>query len=118
MDTKTTEKIIKLLNLSSSPEDGEALSSIRKVHSILKDYNINFDSIVFQDKNTKKAKPAESSDESEDIDEMFNFLHANGKINGFLESLENAFHKYGRLTEKQLDCLVRAYNQARYGKRW
>lgn len=70
----TSEKIIKLLNLSTSPNDNEALSAIRMANKTLKDSGHSWDTMCFE----KKA-PTEYTALEEMIRVVTSYTWKNGK---------------------------------------
>lgn len=70
-----TDKLIKLLNLSQSPNDSEALSAIRKANKIIKDDGLRWEDLILSSqKNVKNNEMVSTRDKVDDlmkcIDEM------------------------------------------------
>jgi hypothetical protein len=100
------QRIIKLLNLSTSENDNEALSACRMAYSILKKHNLSwgdFLSVGNQQKNNQGGLSVEV---------MFDFLYdcdLSGKQKDFLNGLSRFYKSRKTLTDKQLESLTNMF---------
>lgn len=103
-------KLAKLMELSTSPVDNEALTSIRMANKILFENNISWSEFIGQktiiiqeiQQITQKTKP------DADIEKMLsecliNVRSPSGKT--FIESLNKFYKQRGYLTPKQVEAL-------------
>lgn len=104
------ERLFKLLNLTRSDNDNEAISAIRHANSILKTANLDWSSAF------GSVPSAETIDEDEweiDIDDMLKGVLKYGNLSGgakmFIESLQDQYLRYGRLTPNQRQALEKFY---------
>lgn len=105
------ERLEKLLWLTQSDNDHEALSSIRAVNKMIKDHNLTW-SEVFKFEIQEKIiyRPLDVDSETK---EMLDFCLQNaGYANqDFIHSLSEGHKKYGNLTFKQKIALRRVYEK-------
>jgi len=117
--SKTREKVIKLLNLTRSENDNEALLAVRKANGIVLDWGEFFTGQKTREKMRRQYgatgmpnRPAPSAAEwtptiKEMLDECVERVEGSGA--GFIESLAQQFHERGSLSQKQVEALVRFY---------
>ncbi len=108
------DKLIKLMNLTTSTYDGEALNAIRKANLLLAESNISWTEFI-KEKNITIIvneiiikKPRDPQ-----IEEMLRICKKgvrslSGKM--FIHSLADWYKKHGTLSEKQLIALKRWYD--------
>lgn len=125
------EMLVKLLNLSTSSEDGEALSAIRHANKLIKKHNIPWEKIIHPPfEATSQAssptptprsprKKRSASKLEPDLDRMFHFLlnesqlcASNATHLKFIQSLFK-FHKREKLSKKQAFFIEKYYYQYR-----
>jgi hypothetical protein len=120
----SVDKILKLIKLSESPADNEALSAIRKAHELVRKNGLTWDLLIegFDEPvlTPQRSPPPPIYDpyDEEDIENMINFIqeHAyDGFDTSFVSSLENNYQRHGKLTEKQLRGLKNVYDSIRRG---
>lgn len=109
--------VIKLLNLTTSNMDHEALSAVRKANIILKRNNINWDAVLDVDlfdhvpKQTRR-EPQESPKEAraKEIDKAFKevLTYVTGGFRDFILDLQKQWKTRGTLSPKQYDALMKA----------
>lgn len=100
------DKIIKLLNMTTSDNDHEALTAMRMVNAILKKNNVAWEQLFLG-----KAKDQDMQDL--DAQELINFIRRNawdGFDFSFVESLERQLKNNKTLSLKQKMALRRIYN--------
>jgi len=107
-------KLIKLMNLTTSTFDGEALNAIRKANLLLAESNISWAEFI-KEKNitinvneiiVKKPKDPK-------IEEMLRICKKSvrsGTGQMFVRSLADWYKKHGALSEKQLIALKKWYD--------
>lgn len=130
MDAKTKERFTKLMALSGSDNDHEALLALRKAQKILQTENISWEGLlasktIYIEANKEKNAPKRESfrfdkipkmpknDESKgifkDIKKKFSILDGKNfdpDTARFLKSLHTHWMLKGTLSEKQLYCLT------------
>ena len=111
-----TQKLVKLLNLSDSSNDGEALNSIRFANSLLKKDKLTWSQLIQsvkpQSEPFKQHKQNTYSQSVDEIEDMLNVCLENVTSESgleFIESLAEHYHKRGRLSEKQINALKKWY---------
>lgn len=106
-----TEKIIKLLKLSTSPNDNEALSAIRMANKILAAVPLTWDMVSFK----KQSAPKKSTD-NEAVDKMFNVvlktLYKRSSLNDLVQQLWNKWNSRRTLDGDELEALMKLYSAA------
>lgn len=138
MSNKVNPLLIKLMLMTTSPHDGEALNAIRKANAILAEANVNWAEFLAAVETTKAAAPDQSyrtppsqrRHKNDDnaftnvggggsgekfndpavIDPLFEkaFAKSSGSFSGFLESVFDWWTEKGFLTEKQFYAIKRA----------
>lgn len=138
------DKLVKILMLSTSDADGEALNAIRMANAMLKSAKVNWREFLAgkggpmpswqveeiktlrarnqilqemiealqQSQTYKSADEFEpEQQESANIEDMIETCldHVMGGARDFIESLEAAYTKWGRLTPKQFSALQKFY---------
>ncbi len=115
-----TDKILSVLNLTTSDNDHEALAAIRTANSILKKHKSSWNEffkmpkVHYQQQPPKQEPKRESKNKkSSDALDMISFIRENAWATfnfDFVDSLEESFNKYGSLTDKQYKALKKIYN--------
>jgi hypothetical protein len=102
--------LIKVLNLTQSNQDGEALSALRTANKILREYDLTWASIV-------SRMTCQHCEEKEDIETMMKVVREYnfpGSWNGnLIVRLEQSYRKAKFLTPRQLEDLKRAYESSK-----
>lgn len=117
MGVVNTDLIVKLLNMTFSDNDNEALSAMRKANKILKDNGIYYNAIIGLNTHKPRQEHAQQKAQAADISDvskMFSFLEGVRKsvsTLSFVGSLWNYYKRTGGLTEKQLASLIRFYRE-------
>lgn len=99
------EKVVKLLNLTTSDSDGEALNAIRAANAFLAKTRVTWNDVI----ESKRARRTESS-----VGEMLSRLRAcklRNRKRAFLSSLEKCYRTKGMLTERHERLLREIYKQ-------
>lgn len=123
------EKVVKLLNLTQSDSDGEALSAMRKANALLRQDNKTWDEVILGqshrrgEKVTRPSRPrAEKSSTSSASEMALNIMFtdlAKSRMPDYERTIVDGFYKYfkknGSLTEKQFKWFKDIYTQ--YGGR-
>jgi len=121
-----TEKIIKLLKLTASPEDHEALSAIRIANDLLKKNDMTWDLIIFGNvdrrpnfknnyeppKQKREAPKERVVPDENSVEDMVFFIRENawkGFDMSFVDSVMKSFEKFGHLTYKQEKALRKVF---------
>jgi hypothetical protein len=131
------QKLIRLMMLTTSNRDGEALAALRKAQAFLAEGGQNWEEFLTPLANGKappreepkaqahqayqrppgggwqRSKPA--WDEYEDAETMIEYLIESGRLPDslvdFVTSLQGSLAKYGRLTENQMRALRNIYRR-------
>lgn len=122
MDLKTYGQLRKLMMLTFSDSDAEALSALRKANAVLKAHGYDWDSafnrLVKVEEPVVAAAPEQS--EAERIREAFDDVEASdprGSFADFIASLKEQWEANGRLSQNQKDALFKAASSARGRRR-
>ena len=112
------DKIAKLLNLSKSDNDNEALAAIRLANKRLAEKGLSWDVVLLPKPKTLSVsgyKPPYNEDDEnhEALMEIFEIVleKARGKTQEFVASVYKQYKQTGRLSPKQLDILMKIYKQ-------
>ena len=105
-------KLIKLMNLTTSTFDGEALNAIRKANLLLAESNISWAEFI-KEKNITIKEIVVKKPRDPQIEEMLRLCKKgvrsiSGKM--FINSLADWYKKHGSLSEKQLISLKKWYD--------
>lgn len=104
------KRLEKLLSLTQSDNDNEALSAVRMANSLLKKSDFVWkDLLVNPNKHPKQNETKFYSDD--DLSEMINFLFENKSSldswgYGFIISIKGQFKRRGKLSEKQIEIIL------------
>lgn len=110
--------------LTQSQNDHEALAAIRKANQLLACLELNWEQFLGvalkHDEEPAPARPSYEAD-SASIKMMFKEVKRHLKKHNpeplsFIESLEKSFERYGRLTERQTEALMRFYGNTPEGR--
>lgn len=107
-------RLRKLMAMTFSDNDTEALTSVRAANKLLKDNGLTwqrvFDRTVRVENSVEEAVPSKNGYSEEDITTMFEsaLSKADGGFRDFLLSLQARYDEKGRLSEGQMDALIRA----------
>jgi hypothetical protein len=114
-------KLIKLMMLTTSEHDNEALTALRMANAMLAAANVNWEEFLTAVETTKQQAASSFSnvepvryDDPDDIDPMFDAALRNVKTGGyreFIESVHEWWETNGFLTEKQYRAIRKAANQ-------
>ena len=118
MRPKKFERFVKVMMLTSSPVEGEALAATRMANNLLAEVDLNWDEFLNNLTQTpSKPKPRKNSvkhTDAEEINKMFEAVVAgldpDTSFSGFIESLHSWWEKHGFLTEKQYTALKNSYD--------
>ncbi len=112
------DRFVKVMMLTTSPIEGEALSATRMANSMLAAANLNWEEFLNARAPAAPPSPPATSGKhhvDEDIDEMFESVSANldpeSSFCEFIESLHEWWEKKGFLTEKQYAALKNSYER-------
>jgi len=118
-----TEKFFKVVNLSTSPVDGEALSAIRKAHAMLKAQDTTWEMVILghprkaeftEEPSPKKEKKKSGGNDDDLIKHMFSVVRVSVKgrsSEDFIDSIHIFYNTAGFLTAKQRSALERYYER-------
>ena len=114
-DVLRIKKLRKLLNLTTSDNDHEALSSIRVANKLLSDSGLTWCQVLNFQPETETEPETEYSNEYIEVGDMLDHI-LNRKLGrgtrNFLESIYDQFKKQGYLSEKQLAVILDIYNKS------
>jgi hypothetical protein len=119
MDTKFRDRITKLLNLTTSPNDNEALSAMRMANESINKSGLTWNVLIGDFQETKATpKPQQSKTNSyspeNTIEEMFEFIYENAWDDfdfSFIDSIQEWYESSGNLTYKQVKGLKSIYEK-------
>lgn len=113
------DKLIKLLNLTTSNHDGEALSAMRKANEIIKQHGVLWDSVIYGPQMNQQKRHESTSWESAKetrkdrihrmLCEVLENLEEDSSAHEFVSSLYDFFNARGFLTIKQTEALEKFY---------
>jgi hypothetical protein len=125
MSAKDVDMLSKLLMLTTSPHDGEALVALRKATGLLLRHDINWGEfvrgkvIVAEPSQARaKAKPRAPDVEDEadgaDLGMMFQHLLAttHGSFRDFVSDVHAQWESRGRLSPRQREAIVNAFRRS------
>lgn len=126
-DKFNRDRLVKLLNQSTTPFDNEALSAIRNANSMVKKAGLVWDHLIDGDDPSLKAphtiyrpeysapppkEPPKYEVDEDEIRSMFIYIRAHAYESfdmTFIDDVEQKFEDYRRLTWKQLKSLRNIY---------
>lgn len=106
------DKLIKLLMLTTSNVDAEALSAIRMANLILKKQGLTWLDVSLSLVSQKTTARPSATTGAATINEMLSFClrrKMSERSRNFIKDLKRFHEEYGYLTEKQMSCLVKFY---------
>ncbi len=107
------EKLVKLMMRTTSPNDFEALVSIRMANTMLRENNINWEDFISQKTVVinEVVQKIQKKDDAE-IEEMLEMClkHVKGPSITFIESLNEYYWDKNRLSPRQKESLKRFYD--------
>lgn len=113
-------KFTKLMMLTTSPHDGEALVALRKANAMLAAMNNNWEDFIQSRVKMTKEAPEPSGEfhrEVDEINDMFEYLDRSVPIRSsfreFVDSLHEWWEENEFLTDKQYIALKNACNTTR-----
>lgn len=117
METSFRVRIIKLLNLTTSPNDHEALSASRMANEIIKKNGLTWDTFLFDSKEQEPQKPQPKTTNftpEETVEEMISFIREYAWDDfdfSFVDSVDEQYESTGRLTYRQAKGLRNIYEK-------
>lgn len=121
--------IIKLLRMTESQHDGEALNAIRMANALLNKHNANWDELMRKQVQVIDADPfaaapsprrmkGESGPRHTDADEINSYFETLfsrnlGTFRDYVDSVHEWWEAKGFLTQKQYDVIKRSANSRR-----
>ena len=119
MQAQKFEKFIKLMMMTTSPNDGEVLNAVRMANAALIEANLNWDEFLRGKARITGDTPTVHSgkkyDNASEINQMFDAVLQNVKPGSsffkFLESIHDWWDVKGWLTEKQYNALRKTYER-------
>ncbi len=106
------DKLVKLMMRTTSPNDFEALVSIRMANKMLMDSNINWEDFIAQKTVVinEVVQKVQKKDDAE-IEEMLEMClkHVTGPSKKFIESINEFYWDKGRLSVRQKEALAAFY---------
>lgn len=111
------ELLIKVLNLTTSDNDGEALSAMRKANAILKTHGVLWDSVLKAPASAgqqKRSSPERTESQSDDLTKM-NYLMQECILTPwegeFVNTIRAWRRRHGYLTPKQRHVFDKVYRK-------
>lgn len=110
-----TARLIKILSLTTSNHDGEALAAIRKANQIMRDLGVGWPDAFPRKEETRKSQ--KSVDDPETIFDLGHayFDRMSESQKNFFRGLRNYWDEHGRLSERQLFFLMKLVVEASKG---
>lgn len=105
------ERLVKLLNLTSSTNDGEALNAIRAANNLIVKNGLRWEILLLQDSPPPPARSVDTSGPS--IQEMIDQIReriTDDFDETFLNSVERQYKNKGRLSDGQIRGLHNIYD--------
>ena len=113
-----TERLTKLLMLTTSSNDAEALAAMRKANALLAQAGLNWEKFIglrkaIAERTTNKT----TVDASDEIEQMFDLLMSSvkGEFSSWIESAYDYYQRNGHLTARQYDVLKSAFEARKEG---
>jgi hypothetical protein len=108
-------RFIKLMMMTTSDMDGEALTALRMANAMLAEDNLNWEE--FCNGKDQQQRQYTAHTDIDNIDKMFAVLFdtvpATDGFREFIESVHAFWERTGRLTPRQYDAIKRAYDRRR-----
>lgn len=104
------DRLTKLLNLSASDNDGEALNAIRAANALIRKNGLTWAILLLQD---SPPPPRPIDNDMPDIQEMIDQIRAritDDFDETFLNSIERQYKRRGKLTDGQIRGLQNIYD--------
>ena len=122
MQAPKFEKFIKLMKMTTSPSEGEALNAIRMANALLLEANLDWDDFLrgkakivggpASTQTTYSGKKYTNSNEIESmLEAVLNNVRSGTSFRAFLESLRDWWEANQFLTEKQYNALRKTYER-------
>ena len=122
MQAPKFEKFIKLMKMTTSPSEGEALNAIRMANSLLLEANLDWDDFLrgkakivggsASSQTTYSGKKYTNSNEIESmLEAVLNNVRSGTSFRTFIESLRDWWESNQFLTEKQYNALRKTYER-------
>lgn len=113
-NTVDLDKLTKLMNLTMSDNDHEALLALKKANSMLKTHRLHWNDL-FKEKEQPKSSPKAETPKTKKITIEEIFEDVLGVVSGstlsFVESLQTYYEDHRTLSQKQLETLLKIYHQ-------
>jgi len=120
MQTQKFEKFIKLMMMTTSPSEGEALTAIRMANGLLMEANLNWDEFLrgkakvytASGQSSYSGKKYQNADEIEAmLNDVLSTIKRGTSFYSFIESLNDWWEANSFLTEKQYNALRKSYER-------
>ncbi|KKM21580.1 hypothetical protein LCGC14_1633980 [marine sediment metagenome] len=122
MQAPKFEKFIKLMKITTSPSEGEAVNAIRMANSLLLEANLDWDDFLrgkakivggsVSSQTTYSGKKYTNSNEIESmLEAVLNNVRSGTSFRAFIESLRDWWESNQFLTEKQYNALRKTYER-------
>lgn len=109
-----TRKLIKLLMLTTSDNDNEALIALRMANRLLKTHDKSWEDLLTRQRAT--SENSQFDQRSQDALSMLQFISEYAPAwfdRAFTDSLQEQLYRKRSLSKKQMDSLVKIYNMIR-----
>ncbi len=122
MQAPKFEKFIKLMMMTTSPNEGECLNAVRMANSLLMEANLNWDDflrgkakIIGGSASSQTIFTGKKYDNADDIERMLDAVLQNVRqgtsFYNFIHSLKEWWDDNSFLTEKQYNALRKTYER-------
>lgn len=98
------KRLLKLLNMTKSTNDGEALNALRAITAYLATLNTTWEALLDGAAAVEVEQDEEAVEAREFLQEVQSLQLKDGDRR-FAESLQEGFDKYGSLTDRQMAAL-------------
>lgn len=134
-DKMDRTRLLKLLAMTTSDNDGEALNAMRKANAYIGSWKMTWEDVLSQERvmniTLHRAAPSSAPYQGDDsdwnpphlsdkvvIDTMFRAIFAQPRSDNeefwqFMDSVHNQWQQKGRLTPGQFQAIRRCYNRVR-----
>lgn len=106
-----SDKLLKLLNMTTSDSDGEALNAIRAANRLIKANGLRWDILLMTDQPPTPARDMETDGPS--IQEMIDAIRERAPAGfefNFVDSVERQYKRKGKLSDGQIRGLQNIYD--------
>ena len=123
MDNKRFETFIKLMKMTTSNQDNEALVALRKANAIMMESNLDWEQLLKSKVTVKSDVPQTAANQAtgviynnaDEINAMFAALFKKvlpgSSFRAFIDDVHKWWESKGFLTEKQYNAILKSYER-------